>query len=92
MYEAVFSFSANETALRRFSLFRFYWLRPLGIVLRGRFLFVTTYKTKTGFLLIETFRKTKLWPPGSIPSGHFLMSQCATVIYVDRELSLNLEH
>ena len=32
-------------------------MRPLGIGSRGRFLFVTTSKKKTGFLLIETFRK-----------------------------------
>jgi hypothetical protein len=25
----------------------------------------TTCKTKNGFLLIETFSKTKLWPPGN---------------------------
>jgi hypothetical protein len=31
-------------------------MRPLGIVLRGRFLFVTTFKTKIGFL-IEVFSK-----------------------------------
>jgi len=31
--------------------------RPLGIVLRGRFLFVTTGERKTGGLLIEVFRK-----------------------------------
>jgi hypothetical protein len=73
MYEAAFSFSANETALRRFSLFRFYWLRPLGIVLRGRFLFVTTSEKKNGFLLIETFRKTKLRPPGFDPWWSFTL-------------------
>jgi hypothetical protein len=27
---------------------------------------------KTRLLLIETFRDTKLWPPGSTPSGHLL--------------------
>jgi hypothetical protein len=31
--------------------------RPLGIVLRGRFSYVTTSKKKSAFLLIETFRK-----------------------------------
>jgi hypothetical protein len=36
----------------------------------GRFLFVTTSEKKTGFLLIETFRKTKLWPPGFVPWWH----------------------
>jgi hypothetical protein len=30
---------------------------PLGIVLRGRFLFVSTYEKKNGFLLIGVFRK-----------------------------------
>jgi hypothetical protein len=30
----------------------------------GPFTFVTTYEMKNGFLLIETFRKLKLWPPG----------------------------
>jgi hypothetical protein len=47
-------------------------MRPLGIVLRGRFLFVTTYESNTGLLLIETFRKTKLWPPGFDPWEPFL--------------------
>ena len=32
-------------------------MRPLGIVLRGRFLFVTTSEKKTYFLLIEVFSK-----------------------------------
>jgi hypothetical protein len=32
-------------------------MRPLGIVLRGRFLFMTTSEKKIGLLLIETFRK-----------------------------------
>jgi hypothetical protein len=32
----------------------------------------TTYKMKNGFLLIETFRKTKLWPLGSSPCGLLL--------------------
>ena len=36
------------------------------------FLFITTYEKKTGFLLIETFRKTKLWPPGFDPWWPFL--------------------
>jgi len=73
MYEAVFSFSANETALRRFSLFRFYWLRPLGIVFRGRFLFVTIYKHESpqssdrglsyiaGSVIILHFGKAVAW-------------------------------
>ena len=32
-------------------------MRPLGIVPRGRFLFVTTSKTKLAVLLIEVFSK-----------------------------------
>jgi len=36
------------------------------------FLQVTTAETKTGVLLIETFRTTKWWPPGSTSGGHFL--------------------
>ena len=36
------------------------------------FLYVTTSEKKNGFLLIEIFRNTKLWPPGSILGGHFL--------------------
>ena len=50
-------------------------MRPLGIVLRGRFLFVTTSEKKIGFLLIEIFRKlvnTKNYGhQGSILGGHF---------------------
>ncbi len=42
-------------------------MQPLGIVLRGRFLFVTTAEKKNGLLLIETFSRTKLWPPGFDP-------------------------
>jgi hypothetical protein len=37
------------------------------------FLNITTSKTKNGFLLIETFRKTKLWPPGDDPWWPFLV-------------------
>jgi len=33
---------------------------------------ITTYEMKNGFLLIEVFRKTKLWPPGSTLGGHLL--------------------
>jgi hypothetical protein len=33
---------------------------------------ITTSETKTGFLLIETFRDAKRWTPGSTLGGHFL--------------------
>ena len=33
---------------------------------------ITTAEKKTGFLLIETFRKLKLWPPGDDPWWPFL--------------------
>ena len=52
-------------------------MRPLGIVLRGRFLFVTTCETKNGLLLIEVF--SKLFNPqndehqGSILGSHFIL-------------------
>ena len=35
----------------------------------------TTYEKKNGFLLIETFRKTKLWPPAFDPWWPFLIMQ-----------------
>jgi len=36
------------------------------------FLKGTTSKMKTGLLLITTFGKTKLWPPGFVPWWPFL--------------------
>jgi len=36
------------------------------------FLKVTTSEREIGLLLIETFRKTKLWPPGFDPWWPFL--------------------
>jgi hypothetical protein len=35
-------------------------------------LLVTTSEKENGFLLIEVFRKTKLWPPGVNPWWPFL--------------------
>jgi len=36
------------------------------------FFFVTTSEKKNGFLLIETYKTTKWWPPGSTLGGHLL--------------------
>jgi hypothetical protein len=38
------------------------------------FLNVTTSEKKTGLLLIETFKKQKLWPPGFDPWWPFLFT------------------
>jgi hypothetical protein len=40
------------------------------------FLYLTTSEKKSGFLLIETFRKLKLWPPGFVPWWPFLHCRC----------------
>ncbi len=47
-------------------------MRPLGIVLRGRFLFVTTSEKKTGLLLIETFRNQNYGHQDLFLGGLFL--------------------
>ena len=36
---------------------------------------ITTSEKRIGFLLIETFSKTKQWSLGSIPGGHFTIYQ-----------------
>ena len=60
-------------------------MRPLGIVLRGRFLFVTTYEKKYGFLLIEVFRtlfNTKNYGhQDSIFGGLFYLSGLTIIPY-----------
>ncbi len=66
-------------------------MRPLGIVLRGRFFFVTTLEKKNGFLLIETFRK--LFNPQNY--GH--LDQLRVAIYylsgnVKRVLCSAIDH
>jgi hypothetical protein len=43
-----------------------------SVVAESFFSYVTTSEKKNGLLLIEVFRKTKLWPPGDDPSGLFL--------------------
>jgi hypothetical protein len=49
------------------------YLNRVGfVVLLSGFLKVTASEKKTGLLLIEVFRKTKLWSPGFVPWWPFL--------------------
>jgi hypothetical protein len=52
--------------MRRPSLFYHTLSEPLVFRL-GAFLISHHFREENGFLLIETFRKTKLWPPGFDP-------------------------
>ena len=70
------------TVLKIFGVFVLVYV-GLSLLLGGcrkTFLKVTTYEKKTGFLLIETFKKPintqNYGHPGSIIGGHFTILQC----------------